>query len=82
MSWQPEPVPEGKEELRVYIEREFFRLSGELHIGVDAVRLSELHEEPAKPREGQIVFADGTVWNPGSGRGYYGYRSGAWRKLD
>ena len=36
---------------------------------------------PAKPRDGRVVLADGTSWNPGSGAGYYGYRAGAWRFL-
>lgn len=36
---------------------------------------------PAKPRETMLVFADGTSWDPGSGRGLYMYISGAWIKL-
>lgn len=36
---------------------------------------------PEKPREGMIRFADGTNWNPGSGRGLYQYVSTAWVKL-
>ena len=36
---------------------------------------------PARPREGLIVFADGTEWNPGGGKGAYQYLSGAWVKL-
>ena len=37
--------------------------------------------EPEKKRNGQIVYADGTKWNPGSGEGFYGYSNGAWRKF-
>ena len=36
---------------------------------------------PARPRETDIRFADGTNWDPGSGRGLYQYVSGAWVKL-
>lgn len=36
---------------------------------------------PSKLREGMIRFADGTTWNPGSGKGLYIYYSGAWNKL-
>lgn len=39
------------------------------------------HAAPTKPREGMFVFADGTTWNPGSGRGLYQYTNGAWRPL-
>lgn len=28
---------------------------------------------PTKPEHGRIYFANGTTWNPGSGRGFYGY---------
>ncbi len=38
-------------------------------------------EAPINPEEGDIVRADGTLWNPGSGAGYYGYHDGAWRYL-
>ncbi|OZI26715.1 hypothetical protein CAL26_05175 [Bordetella genomosp. 9] len=33
---------------------------------------------PPKPREGMIALADGTQWNPGQGKGYYGYFGGQW----
>lgn len=47
----------------------------------DMVKLKELNSVPDKPRAGQIVLADGTNWNPGSGAGFYGYYGGAWVKL-
>jgi hypothetical protein len=28
---------------------------------------------PAKPRDGDFRHADGTLWNPGSGKGFYRY---------
>ncbi len=43
--------------------------------------LATLYVAPPKPRDGTVVLADGVNWNPGSGAGYYGYRSGAWRFL-
>lgn len=39
------------------------------------------HVAPAKPREGMLVYADGTDWNPGSGAGYYVYYAGAWHPM-
>ena len=39
------------------------------------------HAPPAKVTEGLFQFADGTDWNPGSGRGLYQYVSGVWVKL-
>ena len=46
------------------------------------VLLDTLNVAPAKPREGMVVLADGVSFNPGAGAGFYGYRGGAWRKLD
>ena len=37
--------------------------------------------EPEKPQDGPLAFADGTAWNPGSGRGLYERRASAWVKL-
>lgn len=37
---------------------------------------------PEKPREGMIVFADGTNWDPGGGKGAYVYHEGTgWVKM-
>lgn len=36
---------------------------------------------PQNPREGMIVYADGTTWNPGQGEGVYVYTNGAWVPL-
>ena len=48
---------------------------------IDILKFKLLNSAPAKPVEGGLAFADGTNWNPGSGRGFYEYRSGAWQKL-
>lgn len=49
--------------------------------GLEHVLLQVMHVEPAKPRNGMIVLADGTNWNPGSGAGFYGRSAGSWVKL-
>lgn len=46
-----------------------------------AVELRQVGAAPAKPREGMIVSANGSTWNPGGGAGAYEYRGGAWAKL-
>lgn len=49
---------------------------------IEGIMLDELHAEPSKPRNGMIVLADGTDWNPGgTGAGFYGRSAGAWVKL-
>lgn len=41
----------------------------------------ETNVEPVSPKEGLVVLADGTNWNPGAGRGLYLYSGGTWNKL-
>lgn len=36
--------------------------------------------EPDKPRDGMVVYANGTTWDPGDGEGFYVYENGAWKK--
>lgn len=43
-----------------------------------ALELRPVFAAPTKPREGMIVWADGTSWNPGYGAGPYTYKAGAW----
>lgn len=49
----------------------------------ESLRLVELHVEPDKVESGRLYFADGTDWDPGSGRGVYCYDSDGptWRFL-
>jgi len=37
------------------------------------LELVEYHEAPVRPYNGMKVIADGSDWNPGSGRGVYWY---------
>ena len=65
-----------------YILEELERLAGILRADQHyTVQLDKLHVAPTKPRDGMIILADGTDFNPGSGAGYYGWRDGAWRFL-
>lgn len=43
--------------------------------------LTQYNVAPAKPRDGMVVYADGTNWNPGAGAGVYVYRGAAWHLL-
>jgi hypothetical protein len=36
---------------------------------------------PERATEGMLVYADGTLWNPGAGKGVYVYNGTAWIKL-
>lgn len=80
MAYTPNPVPQ--EGLTPdYIYQELLRISNDLGMIEGGRYLPMLYAAPGKPREGMLAVADGTSWNPGSGRGLYEYRSGAWAKL-
>ncbi len=45
------------------------------------IRITLSYAEPSKKTIGDIVNADGTYWNPGSGAGLYEYDGTTWNKL-
>ena len=47
----------------------------------EIISLTTNFKAPTKPREGDIIFADGTQWDPGNGKGVYVYYNGIWNKL-
>lgn len=46
-----------------------------------ALDLRLVGREPLRPREGMIVAANGTTWDPGGGKGIYAFLGTAWVKL-
>lgn len=56
-----------------------------ISFAVDTLSLGQYEVQyvaPSKPRQGRVVYADGTTWNPGAGEGLYLYTSGGtWSKL-
>ena len=63
------------------VRREFEKIANALETTDERLTLKKLYAAPQKFREGTIVLADGSAWNPGSGAGFYGYHSGTWNKL-
>ena len=47
----------------------------------DTVLFKEWNAEPDKLYNGLVAYADGSNWNPGSGRGVYAYENGSWKLL-
>ena len=74
--------PADQSLLPAFIFQELRKLQEVLNAPQPFALLDPQYVAPAKPREGMVVLADGTSWNPGAGAGFYGYRGGAWRKLD
>ena len=84
--YRPQPFDgDDLPQVRRYIEAELTRLSQ----AIDALYNGEqeiVKSAPAKQRVGDMKFANGTGWNPGSGMGLYSYEgtstaSATWTKL-
>lgn len=75
----PPPFTGVSPELWQYLDEEMARLA--LILNADTLQLQTLAQEPEKPENGMIAYADGSEWNPGSGEGFYGYENGSWVKL-
>lgn len=67
-----------------YVQAEFQKISELLQEVLNALS-KEYHAAPEHPYNHQLVLADGTDWDPGSGRGIYWYdetpTTGGWKKL-
>jgi len=69
------------EELTRYVRDIESRASSAITL-LAAGHLDVINAAPTKPRQGDIRYADGTQWNPGSGEGMYFYNSaGIWKFL-
>ena len=81
--YQPTPVPTNTPPgLKEWLARQFRLIANALAAPhVNYLEMGERNEEPQRPQEGMIVFADGSNWNPGSGQGIYAYYGSAWVKL-
>ena len=81
LRFDPTLAPSDPEDLPRFLDEMF----QEIRTVLDLVRDGHLdvqNEAPEKPQQGDIRYADGTNWNPGSGEGIYFYNAaGAWVKL-
>lgn len=68
------------EQLREHVRRELREVSRSM-VETTELELRPRMQVPDRPREGMIIYADGTSWNPGKGEGPYVYKNAGWRKL-
>ncbi len=75
----PNDAPTG---LRSWLSRTLREIANALtRPEVSGVRFTVLHAPPERIENGDVVFADGSDWNPGGGAGLYQRVAGAWVKL-
>ena len=63
------------------MQQELAKIAQAMETADPFITLDTLYAAPTKYREGTIVKADGTTWNPGSGAGVYCRRGAAWTFL-
>jgi hypothetical protein len=81
-TFEPTAVPEGFPDLRAWIASQLRRVADTLAMPtVRGVHFAVLHAEPARYSDGDVVLADGSDWDPGSGGGLYQHFGGNWVKL-
>jgi hypothetical protein len=78
MEYYPSNPPSDPAKLPGFLRDEFLRMQKVLLGRQKVLRLVPLHAQPDKFEEGDVVAADGTDWNPGSGKGVYRYNGSAW----
>ena len=76
--YQPATPPNQPELLPAYLRDEFDKIAGAIGL-LSAGHIDVTYVAPKKPRAGDIRYASGTTWNPGSGEGVYRYSlAGTW----
>lgn len=65
-----------EEDVGVYVDRELRRIADSLISLRSGFILEKTNVAPSKPQDGEVRYADGVNWNPGSGTGFYGYKNG------
>jgi hypothetical protein len=77
MNYKPaQATPSDQPSLIRYLFRELTRIGQ----AFDTItpNAPTLNVAPVRPQEGDMVIADGTNWNPGSGNGLYIYLNSTW----
>lgn len=79
LHYQPGPIPAAADADAVlrYIQTELQKVQNVIGL-LAAGKHEVLYVAPTKPQEADIVYADGTSWNPGAGKGFYYWDGAAW----
>lgn len=80
VGYSPAAVPTDPSQIPRYLQDEILKIQAAIQALADG-HIDMTYAAPAKPREGDLRLADGTTWNPGSGKGIYAYYNSTWNKL-
>ncbi len=73
ISYSPGQVPTDAAEMQRFFTSELQKIAAAI-TGLSLGHLDKTTVAPTKPRDGDIRYADGTLWNPGSGVGVYYFK--------
>lgn len=79
VSYAPGDPPSDPAQLQRFLREELLRVS----VAISALAAGHMDKQtvaPSKPRDGDVRYADGVLWNPGSGVGVYYFKgtTAAW----
>lgn len=77
----PANVPNDPADIPQFLHLELARLAESLNSSNQLLKLTTSYAQPSRVTEGDVVLADGTLFNPGSGAGVYCYYGGSWKRL-
>lgn len=77
IQYNPGDPPIDAVQLQIFLREELAKMSATFSL-VAAGHIDQTYVAPAKPRDGDIRYADGTSWDPGSGKGLYMHNGSVW----
>lgn len=80
VSYSPEQPPTNQDEFNRYVYNELLKIQQSIS-ALASGHIDKTYVSPTKPRDGDIRYADGTSWNPGSGAGVYYFNGTIWKLL-
>ena len=73
VAYAPGMVPRELGQMQQFLEMELLKIKAAIDL-LAAGHIDKTYAEPDRLRDGDIRYADGTTWNPGSGQGIYYYK--------
>jgi hypothetical protein len=73
----PGQVPNDPALLPGFFSSELVRIAAVITLLAQG-HIDKTYVEPNKPRDGDLAYADGAEWDPGSGKGLYLHNGSVW----
>lgn len=74
--YAPGQVPTDAAEMQRFFMSELQKIATAISL-IGSGHLEKTTVAPSKPRDGDVRYADGALWNPGAGVGIYYYKGAA-----